>query len=215
MSDLARPSTLVRLRHVISPEMIAGALSIPVLAVALALGTGTLRIPSLAIFPPVPPPEVGVGGATASAQPSASPSPTAPSAAPTDANAWASEARVLLQADAGLIKVRDRLSAILADSPIDTSKVSRQLRAMNTTLSATFRLIDALESNGAPAKLIANVRAVHAAALQASLETLAGSLRNTAFYKAGTRDVIAALDDLEATMARLERAAESRPSPSP
>ena len=195
--------------------MMAAALSVPVLAVALALGTGVLRIPSWAVLPALPPPDVGIGGATASGQPSASPSPTTPSAAPTDATAWASEARTLLQADAGLIKVRDRLSTIVARSPIDTSKVSRQLRAMNTTLAATFRLIDALESNGAPAKLIADVRAAHAAALQASLETLAGSLRNTAFYKAGTGDVIAALDDLEATMARLQRAAEARPSPSP
>jgi hypothetical protein len=215
VSDLARPSLLVRIRHVTSPEMMAAALSVPVLAIALGLGTGALRIPSWVVIPSLTPPDIGFGGPTPSGQPSASPSPTTPSAAPTARTAWASEARVLLQADAGLMKVRDRLSTILADSPIDTSKVSRQLRAMNTTLSATFRLIDALESNGAPAKLIADVRAAHAAALRASLETLAGSLRNTAFYKAGTRDVIAALDDLEATMARLERAAEARPSPSP
>jgi hypothetical protein len=198
VSDFAQPSMLARIQRVTSPEMIAGGLSVPVLAIALAVAMGAVRVPSFALNLPAAPSQAPIiAGPTASfLEPSSSPAQPTASATATDAAAWSPEARTLLRADSGLLAIRDRLSKILRDPPTDTSKISRQLRSMNTTLTATFRFIDALASKGAPADLVADVRAVHAATLQASLETLGGSLQNTAFYKAGTGDVIAALDDL-------------------
>lgn len=218
MSSEAPAPLQVWLRQVASPEMIAAALSIPVLALALVLAPGlsALRLPSAAVTPSaVPSVAQSSVGPIASGQSASIPPSAPPTVAATEPSSWAPEARVLLQADERLLAVRDRLSAIRAASPINTSEIARQLRSMNATLTATARLIDALASKGAPSDLVADLRAIHTNAFEASVETLAASLPNTAAYRTGSARVIAALDDLEAIMPRVEKAAGSLPSPSP
>ena len=215
----ARPSTFARLLRVTSPEMMAGLLSVPVLAVVLAIalasGTGPDGTPPggvLGSAPPssAPPSDVLIGASPTpgpSTEPRSSPTPTA-------RPAWAPEARVLLEADTELLAMRDRLSDIAAARPVNTNEIAKQLRVMNQPLTAMLRLVDAMEAKGAPADLVADVRAAYATALDASLEALTASLSSRSAYLAGAADVIASLD-VEALMARVESKAGLRPVGSP
>lgn len=196
--------------------MVAAVLSVPVLAIVLALGISARTAPGGAV-PASAPPSAGVigsgpilGGPTpvASSSPTASPIATRP-------KAWVSEARILLEADSELLAIRDRLSRIVGDRPSNSSEIAKQLRAMNPTLTRTLSLLGSMESNGAPADLVADVRAAHTGALEASLDTLTASPANTAAYASGAKDVISFLRQLEVQMARIKTAAGLPPDPSP
>ena len=189
----------------------AGVLSVVVAAIALPFllqalntplgATSTAPAPSASVAGVIPPPS-----ASPVVQPSASgsaiPTPTA-----TGPEAWASEARVLVQASAGLIAQRDDLSRIAAERPFRAADVARQLRAMNPSLTATLEHVDGMEANGAPSDLVEDVRKPLSTALAASQEALRASLPNREAYRDGAADVIKALAKFEALTARVEKAA--------
>lgn len=205
-------SPAARLRRVLSPEVVAGLLSVVVVVITLPFLGQALNTP-LGAIPGVPRPSDGVigGGPTASASPVARPSASATATATaTGSEAWASEARVLVRAAAGLIELRDGLSRVAAERPSRAADIARQLRAMNPSLSATLDLVEAMETKGAPSDLVEDVRKALSTALEASLETLRASLPNTAAYRDGAADVIASLEPLEALMARVKKEAGLR-----
>lgn len=222
MSGTAPPSTLARILRVTSPEMMAGALSVlvsvAVLAFVLTLGTGTAE-PGGTVISSAPPSDGLIGGApTGSPTPDPVMSPTATAiatATATGPEAWAPQARVLLEADGQLLEIRDRLASAAGVRPINTTEIARQLRAMNPKLIVTLRLLDGMAANGAPTDLVTAVQAAHSTALDASLETLTASLLSTATYEAGAAEVIGSLSDLEALMARIEGEAGLGPVSSP
>ena len=196
--------------------MMAGLLSVPVLAVvlaiALAAGTGPEDPPRGGVVGSAPPSD-GLIGASPTAGPTttgALPSPTA-----TGRVAWAPEARVLLQADEDMLAMRDRLSKVAEARPVNTNEIAKQMRAMNPALTSMLRLVDAMEAKGAPADLVADVRAAYATALDASLDALTASLSSRSAYLTGAANVVASLSDLETLMARVEQEAGSRPAASP
>ena len=214
MSDAIHPPA-ARLRRVLSPEVVAGLLSVVVVAVTLPFLLQALNTPVGAI-PTAPPPSDAVIGVapTASASPAVQPSASATASATatatasaTGSGAWASEARRLVQAAEGLIELRDGLARIAAERPSRAAEIARQLRAMNPSLSATLELVDAMETNGAPSALVEAVRKPLSTALETSLETLRASLPNADAYREGAADVIASLESLEALMARLAKEA--------
>lgn len=213
MSDAIHPPA-ARLRRVLSPEVVAGLLSVVVVAVTLPFLLQALNAPVGAI-PTAPPPSDAVigGGPTASASPAVQPSSSATATATataTGSEAWASEARVLVRAAAGLVELRDGLMRIAEERPSRAADIARQLRAMNPSLSATLELVDAMETNGAPSALVEAVRKPLSTALETSLETLRASLPNAAAYRAGAADVITSMEPLEALMARVEKEAGLR-----
>ena len=195
--------------------MMAGLLSVPVLAVVLAIALASGPGPG------DPPRGGGVGSAPPSdgltgASPTAGPTTgTLPSPTATGRVAWAPEARVLLQADEGMVAMRDRLSKVAEARPVNTNEIAKQLRAMNPALTAMLRLVDAMDAKGAPADLVADVRAAYATALDASLDALTASLSSPSAYLAGAANVVASLGDLETLMARVEREAATPPVASP
>jgi len=206
MSGSAQPSTFARLLRVTSPEMIAGLLSVPVaIVLAIVLTTGAR------------PPDTQPGGALGSLPPSgglSGGSPTAdtspdPLSSPSVSGnpAWASGARVLLEADRELLAMRTRLSSIAGARPTRTSEIVGQLRVLNPALIVALRLIDGMAANGAPADLVADVRAMHSTTLTASLEALTASQSDARSYQAGAKNVIESMADLEALMGRVENEA--------
>jgi hypothetical protein len=186
--------------------MIAGLLSVPVaIGLFIALTTGTLppdTEPGAALGTLAP--TGGLIGASPTAESSHGPlvSPSANRSA-----AWAPGARVLLEADRELLAIRERLSAIATARPPSTSEIAGQLRILNPALIVALRLVDGMAVNGAPADLVADVRAMHSKALDASLGTLSGSQSDARSYQAGAKEVIASLGDLEALIARVEKEA--------
>jgi len=198
-----------RLRRALSPEVVAGLLSIVVVAVTLPFLLQALNTPMGAIFP-APAPSASVAGVAPSAssspaaQPSASGSPTATATGP---EAWASEARVLVRAGAGLVVLRDDLARIVDERPSRAADIARQLRVMNPSLSGTLEHVEGMEANGAPSDLVEDVRKPLSSALAASQEALRASLPNREAYRRGAAAVIKALEDLEALMARVDKEA--------
>ena len=208
MTGTAQPPA-ARLRRALSPEVVAGLLSIVVVAVTLPFLLQALNTPMGAIFP-APAPSASVAGVAPSAssspaaQPSASGSPTATATGP---EAWASEARVLVRAGAGLVVLRDDLARIVDERPSRAADIARQLRAMNPSLSGTLEHVEGMEANGAPSDLVEDVRKPLSSALAASQEALRASLPNREAYRRGAAAVIKALEDLEALMARVDKEA--------
>ena len=189
MTGTAQPPA-ARLRRAFSPEVVAGLLSIVVVAVTLPFLLQALNTPMGAIFPaPVPSASVAGVAPSASSSPGARPSATSSAiASATGPEAWASEARVLVRAAAGLIELRDGLSRIADERPRRAADIARQLRAMNPSLGATLELVEGMEANGAPSDLVERVRKPLTTALEASLDTLRASLPNREAYRAGAAD---------------------------
>ena len=210
MTGTAQPPA-AGLRRALSPEVVAGLLSIVVVAVTLPFLLQALNTPMGAIFP-APAPSASVAGvapgasSSPGAQPSASGSATATATA-AGPEAWASEARVLVQAGAGLVVLRDDLARIVDERPSRAADIARQLRAMNPSLSGTLEHVEGMEANGAPSDLVEDVRKPLSRALAASQEALRASLPNREAYRRGAAAVIKALEDLEALMARVDKEA--------
>ena len=186
--------------------MVAGLLSVPVtIVLAIVLTTGT-RPPDAqpgATLGNLPPSGGLIGGSpTADTSPDPLSSPSA-SGGP----AWAPGARVLLEADRELLAMRVRLSSLAETRPTRTSEIVGQLRVLNPALIVALRLIDGMAANGAPADLVADVRAMHSTTLAASLEALTASQSDARAYQAGAKNVIESMADLEALMARVENEA--------
>ncbi len=212
MSSSAPPPA-ARLRRVLGPEVVAGLLSVVVVAVTLPFLLQALNTPMGSILP-APAPSASVAGVapSASSSPVARPSASgsalpAATATATGAEAWASEARVLVQAASGLIELRDDLARIVDARPSRAADIARQLRAMNPSLSATLEHLEGMESNGAPSDLVLDVRKPISRALAASQEALRASLPNREAYRAGAAEVLEALENVEALMARVEKEA--------
>jgi hypothetical protein len=189
--------------------MVAGLLSVPVaIILAIVLTTGT-RPPDTqpgATIGTLPP----AGGSPTphpSPDPLSSPSSNVSSPSASGSPAWAPGARVLLEADRELLAMRDRLSSIARARPSRTSEIAGQLRVLNPALIVALRLLDGMAANGAPADLVADVRAMYSTTLATSLGTLTASQSDAPAYQAGAKDVIASLADLEALMARVEKEA--------
>jgi len=189
--------------------MVAGLLSLPVaIVVAIVLTTGTRPPdrqpePTLGSLPPSGGPIGGSPTPSSVSSPSSNVSSPSASASPT----WAPAARVLLEADRELLAIRDRLASLARARPTRTSEIAGQLRVLNPALIVALRLLDGTAANGAPADLVADVRAMHSTTLAASLGTLTASQSDAPAYEAGAKDVIASLADLEAIMARVEKEA--------
>ncbi len=210
MSDAVHPPA-ARLRRVLSPEVVASLLSVIVVALALPFLMQALTAP-VETSPGAPIPSAAVIGAapTASASPTVQPSASAlatATATATGSEAWISDARVLVQAAAGLIELRDGMMRIAEARPSRAADIARQLRAMNPSLTATLELLAGMETNGAPSDLVEAVRKPLSSALETSQETLRASLPNAEAYRSGAADVIAALKPLEALVARVQNEA--------
>jgi hypothetical protein len=193
--------------------MIAGLLSVPVAIVLAIVLTIWTRPPDTqpGAAPDTLPPSGGLIGGSPTADPSpdpfSSPSSNVPSPSASGSPAWAPGARVMLEADRELLAIRDRLSSIARARPSRTSEIAGQLRVLNPALIVALRLLDGMAANGAPADLVADVRAMYSTTLAASLGTLTASQSDAPAYQAGAKDVIASLADLEALMARVEKEA--------
>ena len=209
MTGSAHPPA-ARLRRVLSPEVVAGLLSIVVVAVTLPFLLQALNTPMGAIFT-APAPSASVAGVApaASSSPGAGPSSgsATATATATGPEAWASEARVLVQAGAGLVVLRDDLARIVDERPSRAADIARRLRTMNPSLSATLEHVEGMEANGAPSDLVEDVRKPLSRALAASQEALRASLPNREAYRRGAAAVIKALENLEALMARVDKEA--------
>jgi hypothetical protein len=193
--------------------MVAGLLSVPVaIGLAIVLTTAprppdTQPGPTLGTLPS----SGGLIGGSPTAHPSPDPlsSPGSNRSSPSAGGspAWAPGARVMLEADRELLAMRDRLSSIARARPSRTSEIAGQLRVLNPALIVALRLLDGMAANGAPADLVADVRAMYSTTLEASLGTLTASQSDAPAYEAGAKEVIASLANLEDLMARVEKEA--------
>lgn len=184
--------------RVLGPEVVATLSSIVVVAMAAILASGTPTSP-------VPTP-----GATTSSAPSgaATTSTTSPSRSP-QASAvrtpapWAAQATVLLGAEERLTATRKHLVSALAEASPSATGISRELRAMNTSLTGALNAIEAMESSGAPSALIDDLRGAHEATLTVSLKTLQASIQNAPAYQSGATEIVTMLDEISALAERV------------
>lgn len=191
-----------RLARSLGPEVVAGVASLVVVAL---LATIIVRPPAPVVPTPTDAAPTSIAGTDAPPTPIASgPATQAPSPGRTAAP-WAAQATVLLGAEARLAAIRDRLVAALAEVPASANGIARELRSMNTTLTAALDAIASMGANGAPTALANDLRAAHDAALATSLETLQASVQNVPAYQAGGSEVVLMLD-LISTLAQRVRA---------
>lgn len=187
------------------PERVAAMLSVLVGVIAVLALVGA----NPGAAPPEPTPSSVID---ASSEPSPDPGASArPSPSPPP---WASAARVLLEVGDRLMDERDRLAEALDTAGTTPGEIARDLRALNTTLTAALRQVDGLEAEGAPGDLVADLRSMHEDAMATSLETLGASLQNADAYRTGASKVVAILAELESLMARTATDA-GLPSPTP
>ena len=214
-----QPATSDRLAETIGPEVLAAGLSAVILVVLVGFTLFGRVSPQAAVEPTSNP----SASAPAAASPPASaavitspspvtdPSPT-PAASPTvtlppTQGALGPDAGILIQTERRLIEIRDRLVAATGADPRPTREIADELRGLNTTLTFALTAITNLEREGAPADLTADLRDVHQAAFDASLETLGASNQNAQAYRQGGREVAGILAGLEVLITRIETAA--------
>lgn len=208
--DMTEPTWRAKVTRTVGPESLAAILSVAVLATFLVVIGPLPGVPSN----PTPSQPASVGLATDSGRPTGSQRTPTTSTAPTPA-AWAAEAMTLLGAEERLITIRERLADAVDDDPPSTNEIARELRTMNTTLTAALAATKMIEASGGPVQLVNDLNVMHEGALRVSLETLGASVQNAPAYEAGATDIIAILKSVESMTERVRTEAGLPPVSAP
>lgn len=181
----------------LGPERVAAILSVLVVAVVGTIAVGNANGGAAPSSSP------GVTSTGPTVGPSSTAAVSSDPSAPATPAAWASAAATLIEIQGQIVAGRDQLATALAEPTTPTSRIARELRALNTALTTALRAVDTLRAEGAPGDLVDDLATTHQGALDAGVQTLQASLRNAPAYQTGGAQVVAALADLEDLTRRL------------
>lgn len=183
------------LRASLAPESIAVSLIVVLVLLSLAIATSGV---------------LGSGTNGPGASDPAGPIATGtPATSPSDGILpWAATARTVVIAESRVRALREELRTELATKPTRADDLARSIRAMNVALGSAARALDGAAQAGLPADIVADLAAVHAAALGHGDETLGASIQNVPAYTAGATTIVADLAGLEALVDRVAAASD-------
>ena len=158
--------------------------------------------------------------AAATTNPTPTPSPTPrPTPSPLRAPAaWAAAAQTLILADERVLEWREALRAEVDRNPKRADDFARLIRSTNSAIQISLGALDALDATPASPAIITGLRAAHTAALDVGVQTLAIRLTDTKAYRAGAKEMVGHLDELDPLLRDLAAdagLADPVPPPSP
>lgn len=192
-----RPTAPTGLSSRLGPEAVGALVSVLVLIAVVVVASLS---PSTTSAGPSASPGI-------SAAPSVSTASQPPSARATATPApWAASATTLIDVEQRLMERRVAIATLVDPRPARADDIARALRTLNGQLTFALDVIDGLDGTGLDADLVDRLRTAHAAALEASLEGLGASLANVGAYVSAGKNVVTALESLEALAAEVAKA---------
>lgn len=155
---------------------------------------------------------------TATPIPTPTPTPRPTPSPPRSPTAWAAAAQTLFDADQRVLEWREALRAEVDRNPKRADDFARLIRSTNSAIQISLGALDALDATPASPAIITGLRAAHTAALDVGVQTLAIRLTDTKAYRAGAKEIVGHLDELDPLLRDLAAdagLADPVPPPSP